>query len=300
VKCAVLLIALLGLSGCGAQVEATFETIPTSELSATLQPSVMSLEPSPSPSSVNGLVVGELADVVADRLNVRVSPDREAAIVVVPPEGDGLPGLAVIGQMTLFHDVYLFDGPVEADGFSWYLIGTDRDESSGPERVGWVAAGDASEPWLVPASRCPAPPFELADVTYVAATWGMKLACFGKQELTLQGWYPYLPADVEATGDCSVEPAWLYCGPAPYGYYDLRVAEMDFYDTRSAERVVFTFDPSAGLLLPDRGQWIQLVGQFDHPAAQACDGEDTNGVDWVTLQCRLQFVVSAAQQLIIQ
>jgi hypothetical protein len=295
-----LLIVLLGLTGCGAQVESTFEGVPTPEGSATLEPSVVSIEPEPSSSPVNRLAVGGLAEVVADRLNVRVAPDRDAAIVVVPPAGDGPPSLAVIGQGTLFHDVYLFDGPVEADGFSWYLIGTDRDDSSGPDIVGWAAAGDASEPWLVPASRCPDPPFELADVTYVAATWGMILACFGRQELTLQGWYPYLPADIEASGDCPVEPAWLYCGPAPYGYYDLRVAEMDFYATRSAERVVFTVDPSAVTVLPDRGQWIQLVGQFDHPAAQTCHDEETNLVDWVTLQCRLQFVVSAAQHLIIQ
>jgi hypothetical protein len=133
-------------------------------------------------------------------------------------------------------------------------------------------------------------------VTFVAAMWVMRLGCFSGQELTLQGWYPELPSDVETSGDCVAQPAWLICG---WDHYDLRTIEMAFYDDRSANRIDFKVDPASGVVMPERGQWIEVRGRFDHPIAQSCGGEEemVEGLNGLRLLCRLEFVVSSVRPL---
>ncbi|MGH2483625.1 MAG: hypothetical protein ACRDE9_04115 [Candidatus Limnocylindria bacterium] len=218
---------------------------------------------------------------------------------------DGPPYPAAVGHATPWEDVYVLDGPVEADGFKWYLMGTDRSSDSRvgdmyPAVFGWIAAGETSDPWLLPVSRCPAPPFELTDVTYLASTWGTRLGCFGGP-LTLRGWFSELPADVETSGDCAREPAWLICG---YGYYELSPTETAYYGGSGAHRLEFKVDPALGLEMPERGQWIEIVGQFDYPAAQMCADDDVGSTLHIPAQsrarglaCRLEFVVVSARAL---
>ncbi|MEX0630668.1 MAG: hypothetical protein WEE67_01485 [Chloroflexota bacterium] len=241
--------------------------------------------------------------MVADRVDVRVAPTLQAELVTMDV-ADGGPMPVAVGHATPWEDVYVFDGPVEADGFRWYLMGTDRSIdpnrwSAYPEVIGWIAAADTSGPWLLPISRCPAPPFELADVTYLASTWGMRLGCFGGQALTLQGWFPDLPADIETSGDCAREPAWLICG---YGYYDVRVTESTFRG--SSNRLEFKVDPAIGITMPERDRWIEIVGRFDDPAAQICAKDDVETILQIPAQsrarglwCRLEFVVVGARAL---
>jgi hypothetical protein len=231
--------------------------------------------------------------VVADTLKVRVAPGLNADRTLIGV-ADAPPMEATIGTTTGWDDVFILDGPASADGYTWFLVGTD-DAAFGPDIVGWVAAGDASDAWLVPTERCPDPPLELADLMYSAATWAVKLGCAGGQELTLQGWYPELPADVETSGPCTDEPAWLVCG---YGHHDIRTTEQPFYSgTESANRLIFKVDPTSGLVMPERGQWIEVTGRFDHPAAASCAGGQGGGTEGPPLWCRLEFVVEEARAL---
>jgi hypothetical protein len=66
---------------------------------------------------------------------------------------------------------------------------------------------------------------------------------------------------------------------------------MDFYGDRSAERLMFTVDPASGATLPERGQWIEITGAFDHPAAQECPGVSR------ILECRATFVATELNPL---
>jgi hypothetical protein len=51
-----------------------------------------------------------------------------------------------IGRLDLNAVVTLLEGPVQADSYSWWKI------QSGAGLTGWVAAGPANDPWLVPAT----------------------------------------------------------------------------------------------------------------------------------------------------
>jgi hypothetical protein len=65
---------------------------------------------------------------------------------------------------------------------------------------------------------------------------------------------------------------------------------MTFFDPRNTDRLDFTVDPPSGVVLPERGQWIEITGAFDHPAAQQC-GSDAGG----RLVCRAVFVITAVR-----
>jgi hypothetical protein len=253
-----------------------------------------SMPTSPAPPDAPALAAGAFARVVADALKVRVAPGLDAAPRLIGV-ADAPPLEATIGTTTLWDDVFILDGPASADGYTWFLVGTD-DGAFGPDVVGWVAAGDGIDPWLVATERCPQPPLELADLVYTAATWAVRLGCAGGEELTLQGWYPELPPDIETSGPCSAEPAWLVCG---YGQHDIRTTEQPFYSgAASANRLIFKVDPASGLVMPQRGQWIEVTGRFDHPAAASCgEAAEDDIVSGPLLLCRLEFVVEEARAL---
>jgi hypothetical protein len=150
--------------------------------------------------------------------------------------------------------------------------------------------------WLVPEDLCPDGSVELADLTYAAldSAWAIHLGCHGDEVLTLSGWFPTLPPELKTqydqNGSCEIgEPGFLLCGAFNK---DIRTAEMDFYDPRNRERLAFTFDPASGATLPDRGQWIEITGAFDHPAAEQC-GPDVGRI----VECRATFVASEMRPL---
>lgn len=244
--------------------------------------------------SGNMLLVDCFARVTVDVLNVRTAAGLDAPQLVLPPMGDGLPGEALVGLTSGREHVYLIDGPLPADGLAWYQVGvmnSENEHAIGPLFVGWVASGDGTDPWLVPEDPCPpAGPVELADLTYAQldTDWAIKIGCFGDQVLTLRGWFPILAPGFEipydTDGSCFAEPAFLMCGP--YNK-DIRPIEMTFMDSRNTERLDFTVDPAAGVALPARGQWIEITGAFDHPAAQQC-GPEPGGI----LICRAVFVAT--------
>lgn len=244
--------------------------------------------------SGNTLLLDCFARVTVDVLNIRTGPGLDAPQVVEHLADNPVPIEVVVGLTRGREHLFIVDGPVQADGLAWYQVGvmnTEVEQATGPLFVGWVASGDGTDPWLVPEDLCPpAGPVELADLTYayLDTTWAIQIGCFGDQVLTLRGWFPLLPPELEIAydtdGSCFAEPAFLICGPANK---DIRTVEMSFYDPRSAERLPFTVDPAAGVGLPARGQWIEITGAFDHPAAQQC-GSDAGAI----LDCRAVFVVT--------
>jgi hypothetical protein len=236
--------------------------------------------------------------VSVDVLKLRTEAGLDAPQVVeFVPDGGNVE--VVIGRTSGRDQVYIADGPVQADGVAWYevaVMNSESEQSTEPLFVGWVASGDETDPWLVSEDFCPpAGPVELADLTYAQldSTWAVHLGCFSDQVLTLSGWFPVLPPDWEipydSDGSCFAEPGFLQCGSFNK---DIRTSEMSFYDSRNGDRLNFTVDPASDVELPSRGQWIEITGAFDHPASQQC-GPETGRI----LVCRAVFVVTDVRPL---
>ena len=227
--------------------------------------------------------------VVADAVRLREAPGLAAPGVVVPVP-DAPPYPVLVGTSTPTQHVYVLDGPVEADGVSWYLVApSDGDHFVAPQFTGWMAAGDEVDAWLVEdAVPCPGGDVELADLTLTAVNWAVRIDCYAGRRLTLQGWFPSLPAQISPEG-CGLEPVWLRCG-----FGALMPVEMDIFDPGNANRVDFAIDPASGLSMPAGDQWIMVTGSFDHPAAEACtfevDSPIKTAYDLNVLSCRLIFV----------
>jgi hypothetical protein len=235
------------------------------------------------------------ARVTVASLKLRTEPGLDAP-QVLEHVADGSPIPVDVGQTRGREEVYVVDGPRQADGLAWYQVGvmnTENEQSVGPLFVGWVASGDGTDPWLVPEDPCPAAgPVELADLTYAQldSPWAIHIGCYRDKVLSLRGWFPILPPGsgfeipYDVDGSCFAEPAFLQCGP--YNK-DIRISEMGFFDEGNTERLNFTVDPATGVELPERGQWIEITGSFDHPAAQQC-GPDAGSI----LVCRAVFVAT--------
>lgn len=280
------LVLMLAVSGCASPAP----TSSTGASESSAPSATTAASESPTSSAPANPDVG-FATVVVDRLNVRAEPSLSApilreAIADCPPPCAPL----LVGQATRYPELYLLDGPVQADGYDWYLAATTSEQALFPEYIGWVAAGDESGPWLVlHEPDCPQPPIELNHLAYSGISRWVAIACFSGQLLTVGGWYVALPADAEPPGECSAEPAWLVCG---WGYHMLRPQPAGWYG--DANNLQMKVDPASNVEMPPRGNWVEVTGMFDHPAAQAC-GTDAQDQVAFRLQCRMEFVVTAAE-----
>lgn len=123
-------------------------------LSSTSTTTIASVDPSPLPSTgeptpsapevcvgatampaPEGLVSGTFADVVTDNLVRRTKP-------MIAEES------VIIGELNAPVRVFLLEGPVEADGYAWWLVTPEGGNSDG---LAWVAAAAKDgEEWLQP------------------------------------------------------------------------------------------------------------------------------------------------------
>jgi hypothetical protein len=88
--------------------------------------------PTPAVQTSTGLAAGQPALVTAPNgLNLRDNASPSGALLI---------------QLTTNQRVTVVEGPVEAEGFTWWKV----DDGAG--RVGWVAQGDAETVWLTPQS----------------------------------------------------------------------------------------------------------------------------------------------------
>jgi len=265
---------------------------PSASPSSTPPASATGAVESATPSRAPGFLrVEGFASVVVDRLNMRLEPGLDADVVRefiadCPPPCFPLQ----VGSDTRYSELYLLDGPVQADGYAWYLAATVSEYALTTEYIGWVAAGDEDGAWLVPHEPdCPQPPIELSDLTYPSLSRFEAIACFGGEALTVRGWYVDLPADAEPPGQCANEPAWLVCG---WGYHMLRPQPSGWYG--GGNNLPMKVDPASNIQMPPRGNWVLVTGMWDHPGAQACGSDAQEDVAF-RLTCRMEFVVTSAR-----
>ena len=206
------------------------------------------------------------ARIVIPELNYRYLPTTSAAVIEEwLPDGSTAPLRR--GTQSRLDEVYVLDGPVEADGYRWWQVHQTEEFETETGAVmpasffsgwtGWVADGDDVNAWLVPANPCPATPVKTADVTLAVASWAIRYGCFRDQSLTFRGWYAGEAVNVPMPANTSsifpVERAWDFA---------LWRDRLDF-------KLVSGEPP-----LPAPGQWIDIVGHFDDPELLTCNVRD--------------------------
>jgi hypothetical protein len=263
---------------------------PSPTVSPTLGPTapsvsapVSTLSPTPRPA---GLFSGGFARITVAELNVRVGPSIKAERLM-QGNGDGPPTPVRWGKTSGFDRVFIFAGPVDADGYTWWQVAPTVYRSDGvshpaplapaPEEIGWVAGGDADHAWLVAGDECPKGPVELADITMSKTSWGARVACFGGQVLTLRGWLTTIPPD------------WLASKSAVVGPGIFPVV-MGWFDDGNVNRLSIRLHPAMSLEFPSPEQWIEVTGAFDDPTAAQCLPSEV-------LECRAILTVTSIRPL---
>ncbi|MGH2428551.1 MAG: hypothetical protein ACRDGV_06635 [Candidatus Limnocylindria bacterium] len=299
----ILLIALL--AGCAAVPAADSpDSEPSPPPPSTEAPASSSPEPSPSASALPS-----------------AEPSESPAAAPVPLAVDGLaqttveglrlreePGLAgqSLGTLAIGSSSFVVSGPVSADGYDWYLLsGLGLPQASGcttpietdpfacPTWFGWAATDGADgDSWLVP-TQPDCPPWPSAGLTddfvYSVQTYTY-LACYGGTDHAVAGYYPEIPEDAGLGGACPDVPSelsWIGCNLG-YEHIVLDPATGFF-----GPGLVLAIDPASGVVMPARGQSVEVTGRFDHPAAQSCTFGDAPEAS--VLACRAQFVVESAR-----
>lgn len=292
---AAVLIAAIGL-GIGLVVAGLLDDSPTAAdgspspsagVSAAASADEPDDTPAPAPSSGTttsevqpGAVVAAIADAIALREGASVDATR-------------------LGRLANGSHSFVVDGPVPADGFDWFqLTGMGIPPQSGcvgpietdpytcPIWFGWAAGGSGpDDPWLEAVQiECPAPgPLDERWVQVQMEPMSL-LACFGSPSVTVIGWLPEILGD-GLGGACpqyATESAFL----CDLGYTKLTISEEEDWTGRGLSVAVPPdgADEFEGL----RGQWLEVTGHFDDPAAQGCpEGHDRQ-------RCRARFVVEFA------
>ena len=229
-----------------------------------------------------------IVETAVSNLNLRDAPRLSGGIL-----GSLAPGAGSI----------VIDGPVTADGFDWYQIhslglpmGSGCEEPfltepfNCPLWVGWVAAaGSDGSPWLVASDfACPIwPQSKLTEAFVYGVPQYVRLACYGGQERTLTGFYPEIPPD-GLGGACAEVPDEIYWLGCNLGYEHVVLGPTDGFFSSA-----FILAVPPAVAMPARGQWIEVTGSYDDPAATACTFGSQPEVS--VFRCRTQFVVTAVR-----
>ena len=282
-----------------ADVDATQEPTATSEAtpSGSAVPSATP-DPTPGPTATAPEPAPQewVARVAVNGLMLREAPGLDAESLGTLQEG-------TIGLVV--------HGPVIADGYEWYQFsgfglppntGCAFEEEENlycPTWFGWVAAASQpeAEAWIEPASiDCPEPPMNMQELALGRGAVE-QLACQLDGSFTVRGWWDEEPGE-GLGGACASGPpsGWLYCSNLNHN----RVL-MDESEHPQGVGIQVYIDPDSDVTMPDRGQWIEIVGHFDDPAAQGCDenaalnGDLDEEPDRVVLICRTQLVVESVR-----
>lgn len=270
---------------------------PSATLSNTAAPS-QSATPTPSTSpAASAIVVDGLAESTVDSLRVRATPGTAGTLL----------GTIDTGQLG-----FVVAGPVSADGYAWYQLAAlglppnagceppvQTNPFTCPDWLGWVAAGQpGGEPWLAATTLpCPTSPMNLDAVVYPTAlgprTPLERLACYGSTSIRVRAWWPEVPDGAGLGGACGPvvdpNPGWLVC--QNINYNGLVISESAGFGGFGMQ---ISIDPASGVTMPPRGQWVEVVGHLDDPAARDCAPVSTVGVEQdplkVVLSCRTEFV----------
>jgi len=252
---------------------------------------------SPSAAPTGPVAVDGIAVTTVERLSVRSGPSTSAER---------------LGSLAVGTPSFVVAGPTMAEGYPWYLVSAlglppnsgcvgpvETDPFNCPGWFGWVAgANRAGDPWLTPGEpRCPEEPLT-AEGLILGRTAIERLACLGGDPFTFRAYWPVIPDDAGPGGACTAEATpsgWLLC---QYSRDDwVTIDEAEGFGGVGAP---IATDPASGVVLPERGTWIELTVHLDDPAAQRC-GTDAVGAmaeertpeAWV-LACRAEMVVESA------
>jgi len=277
-----------GSASASATASSSASVAPSALASASAAPDASA--PAPVVAAPEGLIPpGSIVRVVTDGLRMREGPSTESSLV------DDLP----VEQLLLVGYAQRSDwGPVSAGGFAWYPVIrlgelTELPPlSNGPlmttSAVGWVAAGDETEAYIqLLEPRCPTRPVNLTSVEAMQP-WE-QLACFGREQITLEGTFGCGGCDALIVG--FFEPAWLA--------FPINGALLSVDPNARRGPLEMRFAPS-GPPQPEHGQILRVVGHFDDPAAVGCTvspGEPPVPLDAraAELYCREQFVVDSIE-----
>lgn len=272
-------------------------------MSATTPPS--SAVPSGSPPA-SALAPDTLARTTVEGISVRAEPTTAAQRLAVLAGGER---------------VYLVEGPVEADGYSWYRVAPGEDrfatDCNRPEtasalacanELGWAAAVTADgERWMEPVG--PGCPSARDTEAYLALDAVERLACAGDAPWQLVA---YLAPETGGRGCYPVwvvDPFWMD-GSCNFFFPQPTESQLDA-DTRLQAFV----PPQLGSCNADgcpfdelKGSWVEITGHLGDPVAETCTmvrnpshpsfGEPSNppaGPGLTKFNCRLNFVVDAVQ-----
>ena len=296
------IVIVLGiLAGCGAETAGSPSPSgtdqPTPRASATVAP------PPPASASISASTASPTTSAPAE---AAIPIDTVVATAVERLSLRRTPGTAGerMGFLELETVAYILEGPTEVDGLPWYRVtGLGLPYASGcvttpptepitcPAFHGWAAgASEAGDPWLAATDPGDCPEASIESVSEWGFTW--RLICWSEEAVTFDAWWPELPPDAGLGGACpqESEPAgFLYC----QSVNGLSASPEE----GPVNRITLSIDPASGVSMPERGQWIGVTGQFDHPLAEACaalagDDEDP---DHAVFGCRLQFVPASVE-----
>ena len=109
---------------------------PASVAPSSLPPASATAVPTPGPDAIPTYTAGTKVTTAASGLRVRSGPGLNAGVLTLLPTGS---------------DLVVELGPIRADSWGWYLV-RDADGAEPVFTEGWVAAGFAPTPYLVPAT----------------------------------------------------------------------------------------------------------------------------------------------------
>ncbi len=250
--------------------------------------------PTPTPVS---LEIDSIVATTVGELSVRAAPGTDATR---------------LGSLALGTPAFVVAGPQTASGYTWYQLSAlglppntgcagpiETDPFNCPVWLGWVAAASTDGvPWLTDdagdADECAAEPIEFEAIV-IGVTDLMRLHCFGSDPFTYRAYWPEM-GDAGVGGVCLSQDApsgWLICQNINQNFISI--------DEGGNESIglLVSVDPASGVVMPERGTWVELTVHLDDPAAQSCD-EDVDESDAgdrsaeeMVLFCRGQMVVES-------
>jgi hypothetical protein len=259
----------LVLAACGATPPASSGTTSTPAPTATGATSTTG----PTTVASGALKPGSVVVTIVDAVRVRSRPEVSAASELLEP---------VLPRGTR---LFVLEGPVQASGYDWLRVTPISLAQGGPE--GWVAKGSRDGiPWLETGSvTCPAAP------TTVRALWaltpGQRLACFGRQSITMRGKLLHCQCEIDGP---PMDPSWFGVSGGSWFLVDpLRSGPFRDVDD---DGILVVLDPAG--TYPDpvpTNLVLDVTGMFDHPAAANCTVLD--GPPERTPTCRFAFAVTS-------
>jgi hypothetical protein len=249
---------------------------PAADASATATPSASQGQPSSAPASTSTAPTASPTATTAAAPSAPELPDGllpAGAVVTVTTEmlrirsKPGLDG-KVVDTMSAGDAAYIENaidaGPVSADGFAWYQVayagGRDvwpfQDVAPGGYVTGWMAAGDASGPYIqLTEVTCPDGPLDLDTLANDLTPWE-RLVCIGNGSVTIEG-----RAGCDGCGGvvAGASPPWL----ADLTQLEYVASEGNFYPA-----VGFAVPPHAKA--PDDHDVVRVTLHVDDPAAGSC------------------------------